>query len=248
MRRLVAAAIPFLALLAFLVSCEKAAEETGTSISPTTTASPTDDTVIGGGGGSPPQYAEPVLLVAGEYKPPSASPEAREKFQQAIAAEAGKPQFNGVVNGFRLYGWEDAAADPSLEQKECVSESFPEVDRLEFTYLPAGTSALTPQYAGICADGSTAWVVQELAYLYGAITIGYETGERAIGTDAPAGRVSEATIAGKPGVIIRPITEEGNGQSIVALPLGSGFIIVGAEGLPIDETVKIADGVKCAGC
>lgn len=144
--------------------------------------------------------------------------------------------------------WENAAADPSLEQKECVSERFPEVDELEFTYLPPGTSALTPQYAGICADGSTAWIVQELAYLYGAITIGYETGEHAIGTDATAERVSEATIAGQPGVIIEPIIEEGNGQSIVAFPMGKGFVVVGAEGLPISETVKVTEGVKCAGC
>ncbi len=153
-----------------------------------------------------------------------------------------------MVNGFRIYGWEDAARDPSLEQKECVSVSFPIVDFLEFTYLPPGTSLRSPQYAGMCADGSTAWVNQEFESPAASFSIAYELGERAIGTDATAERISGATIGGRPGVIIKPLIEEGNGQSIVAFPLGEGFIVVGASQLPISETLKIAEGVRCVDC
>lgn len=206
---------------------------------------PTGEIAAGGG---PPEYAQPVPIVPGDYKPPSTSLEARQKEEAALTAARGKPQFNGMVNGFRIYGWEDASRDPSLQQKECVAVEFHPVDIFQFTYLPAGTFAISPQYAGVCVDGTTAWVTQDFVYSYGRFSVGYELGERAIGTDATAERVSEATIAGRPGVIIRPIIEEGNGQSIVAFAMDKGFILVGAVNLPLSETLKIAEGIICAAC
>lgn len=199
-------------------------------------------------GGSPPEYEQPVLMVPGDYKPPSASSEAQAKFAQAIAEASAKPQFNGEINGFRLYGWANAASDPSLEQKECASITFPETELIEFTYLPPGTKAFGPQYAGVCADGSTAWVVQEFGYGYGRITVGYELGERAIGHDAAADRVTAAMVQGRQGVTIAPLIEEGIGQSVVAFEFGKGFIVVGAQNLPLAETVKIGEGIRCADC
>jgi hypothetical protein len=204
--------------------------------------------MVVGGGGSPPEFAEPVLLMPGEYTPPSASREAWQKFQATLLAEADKPQFNGSVSGFRIYGWKNAVEDPSLEQAECVSSSFPEVKVLEPSYLPPGTAARSPQYAGICEDGTMAWVNQDFELPAASFSIAYELGERAIGTDATVERVSEATVAGQPGVVIHPLIEEGNGQSIVAYPLAKGFILVGAQGLPIEETLKIAGGVRCESC
>lgn len=199
-------------------------------------------------GGGPPEFQQPVPIVPGDYKPPSASRTALEKEAAALEIAKGMPQFNGVINGFRLYGLEDAARDPSLRQQECVADRFPQVGLLLFTYLPPGTSAISPQYAGVCVDGTTAWVTQDFVYNYGRFSVSYELGERAIGTDATAERVSEATVAGRPGVIIRPIIEEGNGQSIVAFVMDKGFILVGAVNLPLSETLKIAEGVKCASC
>lgn len=228
--------------IAILLAACREADDAAPAPQPTVTP-----TVVSGGG-SPPEYLQPVPLVPGEYKPPSASQEAWDKWAKAVDASRGKPQFNGVVNGFRIYGWKDAAEDPALEQKECVSVEFPEVDLLEFTYLPPGTALRSPQYAGVCADGSTAWVNQEFELPAASFSIGYELGERAIGTDAAAERVSAATVAGQPGVIIRPLIEEGNGQSIVAFTLGKGFIVLGASELPISETINIAEGVRCESC
>ena len=204
--------------------------------------------MVHGGGGSPPEYVEAVPLVPGDYKPPSASTEAHLKFTRALGAAGAEAQFNGIVNGFRLYGSADAAADPSLLQIECVSGEFPEVKVMEFTYLPPGTKARSPQYGGVCADGSTAWVTQDFVYGYGTFSVGYELGEKAIGHDATAERVEAGTVAGRPAVLIRPLIEEGNGQSIVAFTLDKGFIVVGALNLPLTETLKIAEGIRCAGC
>jgi hypothetical protein len=204
--------------------------------------------VVHGGGGAPPEYLEAVPLVPGDYKPPSASTETHIKFTEALAAEGRSPKFSGVVNGFRVYGWADAEGEPSLLQKECVSVQFREVSVFEFTYLPAGTKARSPQYAGVCADGSTAWVTQDFVYGYGTFSVGYELGEKAIGHEAAAERVTSASIAGQPGVIIRPLIDEGNGQSIVAFRLDKGFIVVGAVNLPLLETLTIAEGIRCAGC
>jgi len=199
-------------------------------------------------GGAPPEYQQAVPLVPGEYKPPSASSEAHSKFAQALAMANALAQFNGNRGGFRLYGWANAAIDPSVEQKECVAVEFPLVQQIQFTYLPAGTAARGPQYSGVCADGSTAWVVQDFFYGYGSFTVGYELGEKAIGHDAPPDRVTAATIAGRAGVIISPLIEEGNGQSIVAFALDKGFVVVGAQNLPLSETLKIAEGIRCEGC
>jgi len=199
-------------------------------------------------GGAPPEYVEAIPLVEGDYKPPAASTEAGEKYQAALASARSSPQFNGIVGDFRLYGWANVASDPSLEQKECVSVDFHEVKVMEYGYLIPGTKMRSPQYAGVCAEGSTAWVVQDFVFGYGTFTIGYELGERAIGHDATADRISAATVAGRPGVVIRPLIEEGNGQSIVAFELDKGFIVVGAQNLPLSETLKIAEGIKCTGC
>jgi len=239
-----------LLLLSLLAACgtdEDSPGGDGLSVSPTT-QSATDDQTHVDSGGSPPEYEKPMLFVPGDYRPPSASVEARDRWEATLDAVRGSPQFNGIVAGFRLYGWKDASLDPSLEQKECVAAEFPEVAAMKITYLPAGTSARTPQYAGQCADGSTAWVVQEFIFKYGTFTVGYELGERAIGHDATAERVQPVTVVGREGVAIRPLIEEGNGPSIVAFHLDNGYVVVGAQNLPLSETLKIAEGVQCAGC
>ncbi len=199
-------------------------------------------------GGGPAEYVEPVTLVPGDYRPPSAEMDAGEKWTRAVDQEQGKPQANLALAGFRIYGFADAQADPSVSRQECVSVDFKETTRFEYTYLPAGTKAFSPQYEGVCADGSVAWVVQDLGYGYGRITVGYQLGEKAVGTDATAERVSAISVNGHPGIAIKPLIEEGNGQSIIAFHLDKGFIVVGVIGLPLDETMKIAEGIVCVDC
>lgn len=199
-------------------------------------------------GGTAPEYPEPVRFTDGEYIPPAASQEAREKFEAAVAAELGEERFNGSLNGFRLFSWDKAAADPELQQQECVAYEFPEVTTLTFGYLPAGTFARSPEYAGMCEDGSTAWITQEFGFGYGTFQISYELGEKALGHDAPASRIAEIDVGGHEGVLISPVIEEGNGQSIVVYEFAAGFAGVSAMNLPADELLKIAGGIHCGDC
>lgn len=240
-------------LVGVAAACSSGDSETSnpTTVSPTASAQnqviPDPGGLVSQGGG-PPEYAEPVILVPGDYRPPSADLDARQKWTQAVDQEQAKPQANLSLGGFRIYGFADAQADSSVNRQECVSVDFKPVTRFQFTYLPPGTKAFGPQYEGVCADGSIAWVAQDLGYGYGRITVGYQLGENAVGTDATAERVSEISVNGHPGIAIKPLIDEGNGQSIIAFHLNKGFIVLGVIGLPLDETTKIAEGIVCVDC
>jgi len=203
---------------------------------------------IVGGGGSPPIYVEPVRLTDGDYVPPWEASRAAEQGLAADVADSQKPRFAGTVGEFRLYALEHVEADFSVEKKFCVAVKFPLVSDLKFNYLPPGTMARTPQYAGVCADGSVQFVLQEFMTRNTIFYIGYEPGERAFRHDAPAERISAATVGGRPAVLIRPPIEDGFGRSWVAVATDSGLIVIDAHQLPLSETIKIAEGVKCTGC
>jgi hypothetical protein len=203
---------------------------------------------IVGGGGSPPYYVEPLRLVPGDYVPPWANPEAIERGLAAATLEKQKPQFTGTVGEFRVYGFEQAIGDPAVEKKRCMVGKFPPAADLKFSYLPPGTFARSPQFAGVCPDGSAAFVMQSFITGHTSFDVLYEPGERAFGHDASAERVSAATIASRPAVMIRPLTEEGFGRSWVAVTTDGGFIVVDARDFPLSETIKIAEGVECTGC
>lgn len=198
------------------------------------------------GGGGPPSYLEPVPIVPGDYVPPWEQAAAMERGIAAVNADSQKAQFfTGTVGEFRLYGFDQPF---SVEKKRCVAVEFPLVDRLKFNYLPPGTKARSPQYAGVCADGSVGFVLQEFTTRNTSFDIAYEPGERAFGHEASAERISATTIGGRPAVVIQPSTEEGYGRSWAAVATDNGFIIVDAHELPLSETIKIAEGVECASC
>jgi len=201
--------------------------------------------IIGGGGG-PASYLEPVPIVPGDYVPPWEEAGAMERGIAAVNADSQKGQFfTGTVGEFRLYGFDQPF---SVEKKGCVAVDFPLVDTLKFNYLPPGTKARSPQYAGVCADGSVGFVLQEFTTRNTSFDIAYEPGERAFGHEASAERISATTIGGRPAVVIQPSTEEGYGRSCAAIATDNGFIIVDAHELPLSETIKIAEGVECASC
>ena len=78
-----------------------------------------------------------------------------------------------------------------------------------------------------------------------AATVGkVENRTQPIATDASAGRVSAATVGGKPAVLVAPIAPDGLGPSAVIMAEDFGITIVSADGLPLEETMKIAEGLK----
>lgn len=206
-----------------------------------------DNQDISRGSAGEPRYEDPVRITPGEYRPPWAGEAGHARGVAAAQAEEAKPVFKGVINGFRLYGSSDEAAFKQYCKKGAIGE-FPLVDTLRFGYLPPGTFAETPQYAGLCPDGSVGFVVQSFGGAYFGLTIAYEPGERAFASAAAEHRISPTTVGGRLAVAIRPVTPEGFGRSVVVFAVPTGLIKVEADGLPLSETLKIAEGVQCESC
>lgn len=203
-----------------------------------------------GGSHDPPRYDEPVQLTDGDYMPPSFPYQqvAEEGIARLEEEKAAYPVFEGTVNGVRLYSFEHSFADPSVEKRRCKRASFEPLDMLKLDYLPPGTFADTPVFAGLCEDGSVGIVMQSLTTHHATFDVIYEPGEAAFGHDAPADRVSTATVAGRHAVIVHPIMEEGFGRSWIGAATENGLLLVDARDLPVEQTLKIAEGVQCAVC
>jgi hypothetical protein len=168
--------------------------------------------------------------------------------------EAAKPKFEGVVNGIRLYPrgakavptpqWACTDAKPEEVQHPDMSAVAGTPMEIIPTYLPAGAEETPPTFGpvlckGILAHVQREWVIRGKGDFY---VIRYQ-GEHAFETDAPAERISAATVGGKPAVLMEPLVE-GYDYSTVIISEEFGFTVVAAFGLSLDETVKIAEGLK----
>ncbi len=196
----------------------------------------------GNGGGGPPVNATPVVAVPGQYISPAGYPEAREKGKQAQQTEAGKPTFEGEVNGIAL-----RKMAPENFPEYCGNADFEKFDPteiLKFGYLPPGTGVATPQYAAVCPDGTQAVVGEEFDGYNFLFEVYFHAGDRVLLHDAPDTRVSPVTVRGYDGVAVRPLTAEGYGRSHVAWVTPNGMFEVTASDLPFEEVVKIAEGIR----
>jgi hypothetical protein len=235
---------------------DASAPETPPSVDTTDDPPPPEVTpvILGSGSAGGFSYREPVPLVPGRYESPLASREAEawSRGMAAASAENGKPQFEGAINGFRLWSSEHAITDDSVRKVICGGEDFAEwrlVEKLKFTYLPPGTAAETPQQEVLCPDGSVAGAGQHFIVRDGPVfAIWYESGERAFQNVAPAARVAAGEVQGRAAVIIKPVTEEGFGVSWIAFATDNGFIWLHAFDLPLEEALKIAEGARCESC
>lgn len=203
-------------------------------------------------GGGPRVYDPPVRLTEGEYISPASLPGEYERGLAALAEDDEKPRFQGVVNGVRLYSFDGEIKDPSVAKNRCGSGGFREDlrpdEELVFGYLPPGTFAETPQLARLCDDGSTALVEQHFQTRTATFQVWFDAGELAMAHDATEDRVSAGTVSGRPAVLIRPNTPEGFLRTYVAVVMDRGLLIVDARYMPLDEAIRIAEGVKCGSC
>jgi hypothetical protein len=179
----------------------------------------------------------------------------RLEWERIRLEEAAKPTFEGVVNGIRLYTLD---AGPDLQRKDACSDAKPdEVEHLTMsavagtpmeiipTYLPPSAEEVDPMWPpvackGILASVERQWIIRGNDV---DIYIRRRQGEHAIATDASPERVSAGTVAGKPAVLVEPLTPEGYGYSAVIVAEDLGLTVVSAFGLPLEETVKIAEGL-----
>lgn len=204
-----------------------------------------------GEAGGEPEYVLPPR--------PENVPEFMLEWERVTQEEEAKPKFDGVVNGIRLYptGAEDppepdwACKGTTPEEREYVTLDAVVGTPMEIipTYLPPGAEeTYTPLPPVICksvvAYVERRWNIRG----EGDFSIQRRQGERVIDTDASAERVSPATVAGKPAVLVAPLITPGMGSgygySAVIMAEDFGFTIVGAFGLPLEESIKIAEGLE----
>lgn len=232
-------------MLLFASSCGGGSEADAPS---TATEQPSTGNTFGG---APPSYPEPVEVVPGEYRSPASNDEAWERGMIAEAEDSAKPRADTMVHGIRIIDNSVRNTDASFPTKVCDGGKiveFREVSDIEFHYLPPGTYALGPQAASICDDGSTAGFGRYFAMRDAEFNVWYEPGDPAIVVQASADRVKADVVNGRPAVVIPPVTAEGFGQSWIVVKMPNGVLTLGAFGLPFEETLKIAEGVKCPGC
>lgn len=184
-----------------------------------------------------------------------AGPDIVAEWEQARQEELAKPRFEGVVNGIRLY---PTNADPAVQRKDACSDVKPdEVERVSMsavagtpmeiipTYLPPGADEVDPMWRPIVCKGILVYVERRWLIRGKAdFSIRRHQGEQATSIEASADRISAATVGGKPAVLVEPITLDGYGYSMAIVAEDFGTTVVVAFGLPLEETVKIAEGLQ----
>jgi hypothetical protein len=197
-----------------------------------------------------------VVVASQGDEPPEGVSDIILEREQARQEEEAKPRFEGVVNGIRLY---PTNAEPAVyresacnyvksEEREYVTMSEVAGTPMEITptYLPPDAEEIDPMWPpvmckGILASVERQWVIRdEGVHLF----IARRQGEHAADTTASADRISAGTIGDKPAVLVEPITPDGYGYSMVIVAEDFGITVVAADGLPLEETVKIAEGLK----
>jgi hypothetical protein len=210
------------------------------------------------------------LLAVNEDCPPGGRPEAsptpeegrqeatpttasRAELERLRAEDEAKPKFEGTINGLRFYpsdakdipAPEWACTNAKPEEVQHPDMSAIEGSPLEIvpTYLPAGAEEIPPSFGpticrGIVAFVQRDWVIRGIGDFY---IIRYQ-GEHPVEVDAAPDRVSAATVAGKPAVLVKPLLD-GYDYSTVIIAEDFGHTTV-AGFLPLDEIVKIAEGLK----
>ncbi|MCJ7509550.1 MAG: hypothetical protein MUP14_01495 [Dehalococcoidia bacterium] len=182
-----------------------------------------------------------------------AQPDIMAERDRLTQEEAAKPRFEGVMNGIRLYSTD---GDPAAERKSACTDANPEGIAMSavvgtpmeiiVTYLPPGAEEVAPMWPTVACGGTVAsverdWVIRDRGSNF--LIIRYQ-GEEAIDSSASADRVSAATVGGKRAVLVKPLTPDGFGRSTVIVAEDFGLTIVSASGLSLEETIKIAEGLK----
>lgn len=200
----------------------------------------------GGAGEGPRWIWPPKRLTEGDWVPPAASVKVTADLPPPSPKHVGE-----VINGIRIV---DPAAPAAISADTCSvpvqrsSIPFP----LEVTYLPPNTFAAIEPEVLVCPDDGT--ITATVHYQIGApgalasFTIVY--GASAAALAYGNGEVAPIEINGLKGVTVAAQTQRGveTGFSRVTLKTPGGILEVGGSRMPLDELVKIAQGVRCSVC
>jgi hypothetical protein len=220
-------------------------------------------------GGGPPVY-QPRRLTEGIWWPPITEPGAEERADKAEAADWEKPAFEGELNGFDFItlGQElDPHIDICPGQKITSSFGNALADSAEFPfqvgYLPPDMFEDREAELRACEDGRIASGSRHFvngrsietapgaaAPPWVAVVVDIsDTDDPWLAAWASPDRIRTASVNGHPAVIVEPATPDGGGRSLVAfIRGGGGMVALQGTHFPLEEMIKIAENIKCAGC
>jgi len=220
---------------------------------------PTAESVLEGG--VPDQSRPtPILKEPGDYVPPATAPEkVLERWANPEPYDAYNklPVFEGNISGFRIYS--APPGQPSENPRAWPCDNSETIDeKVGADSMPFKVESLLPgtaeypfplQNKRTCPDGSTYWAARQFELGTAGFSVVYYGGELAFENDSwKVGYVEAGEIHGVPAVFGKPITEDGYGGSLIAWPVGGGFIMVRARDIPFDDVYAVAEGVLCVTC
>ena len=198
----------------------------------------------------PQAYETPILRAEGYYFPPAYDPANTGENRAADERIASLPKFYDTIGGFLFFETRTYERTwPCLDSE--ASGDAVEADEVPFgvSYFLPGTIEEGKALLRLCPDGSVYYSVRGFRVGPSAFAVAYTGGELSIpNDDFRVGHVKETTLHGRTGIIVEPYNSFGLGGSMAAWPSGDGYMSVRANGLPLEELIKIVGGVTCADC
>lgn len=119
------------------------------------------------------------------------------------------------------------------------------------TYLPVGTTGIN-NLEGMTCDGDPMWA--EVTYRVpggrdwdgrfgGDLSVYRFRGEPQFWLDYPTERLEGGMITGRGAVVSPPLSDDGYGRSAIVIREPWGLTVVRADGITLDELVKVAESV-----
>lgn len=196
----------------------------------------------GAGGG--PEFIKPERVTDGEWMPVELNDLPTADQGPITARHVGE-----VINGIRILGIGESGQTVCSGKQQRSDLPVP----FEPSYLPPNTFQMAKPEVLLCDDGA----VESAHLLY---QIGSEGALSAFGinyvndleqaTATGTGEAMPLTINGFPAVAILG-TQEGYpavGPASVVIDTPNGSVSVVGNNMPLDELLKIAEGLKCAAC
>lgn len=209
----------------------------------------------GGPDGAAP-YESPRRRTPGEYRSPVVFTKGAEaKGERLQYDDHAKPHFEGFVNGVYLWS-QNRPNDPALGQRPCPladARAIPENEQPGHelyipvpSYLPPGAFEIAPPQMLLCPDGRVTHVGRsfELRPYGGEIGV-----IRIVGTTAAEigelskDRISAGAVNGKQAAFVKPVTDEGFGNSWIFVRESFGLTGFSGGDLPLEELLRVAGAV-----
>jgi hypothetical protein len=188
------------------------------------------------------------MVTTGLYKPTLSEKSTAE----TLTGLGFAPASGNLVAGIELI---DPSGAISGRGEACDDEGYYEFtqgDALTFGYLPPETYAYGPQYAAVCRDGSIAAFGQEFRAFSSMFVVGYSVDDRVLWHQGTPDGTFEGEIGGRPAVVIaEPPDAVGLstfGRSWIGITTPHGVLALQAINMPVEDALKIAQGIRCDEC